>query len=159
MPTPPAQNGKFDKMMEEVEKEKIEQENILAELTDENGKETYSTVFWLNDMSCKLQSGRGVRFMLRKAPPGKVSEYVVQIGNFHKTKNQRYSRQGENYKMDLTVQEWKALVDKTPEMIEKFTEAYQHESSRYVFYVLQYCVKSTYYFTDSKRSRRTLIRR
>ena len=128
-------NPGLSELVEGIQKERNEQETALAlrNENNENATATYSTVIWLSDESEKNQQGLGARFMLCKGCAGELSEYTLQLGNFHKTRNQRFSRQGDSggQKLDLSIKEWQMLISKSEEMTKILQDSFAMENQRY----------------------------
>ena len=97
---------------------------------------TFSDVYWLSEEARQAEFGLGARFYLCQTPIGrKMSEYTLQMGIYGKTRNGRYSRRNDSAKMDLSVNEWKMLLQTTPRMIEELTDLKKIEEERYTFFV------------------------
>ena len=92
---------------------------------------TFSDIYWLSEEARQAEFGLGARFYLCQTPIGrKMSEYTLQMGIYAKTRNGRYSRRNDSAKMDLSVNEWKMLLQMTPRMIEELTDLKKIEEER-----------------------------
>ena len=94
---------------------------------------TFSEVFWLGEEEARAENGLGARFLLVKRPKGQaMSEYMIQLGYYAKTKGRNffYRKKTEN-KLDLTMQEYKQLLDLAPRMISCLNQLMKVEENRY----------------------------
>ena len=124
----------LDSVMEQINTETREQQEALKvpDNNIETAQATYSETFWFNEESQKMENGLGARFMLRKAALGAdVSEYRLEMGQFVKTKAQRFHRKMESNHMDLSIREWKMFIDQLPKMLKRFCELKKEEEKRY----------------------------
>ena len=128
----------LDSVVNEINKEVATQQQALAV---ENGKTTtnatFSEVFWLNPEAARAEQGLGARFMLRQVAKGvDVSEYTLQLGSYVRTKAQRFHRLKDSGKyVDLSISEWRLLLEHSQPMMDKLIQLKKVESERYVLVI------------------------